>query len=123
MKDPRKKKILVVDDDAGILEVVRIVLEEKEFEVITASEGWGIGRRVEKDLPSVVLIDLWISGIDGEEVIKKLKSGRKTKHIPVVAMSALGDGRMRAEAAGADDFLGKPFDIDELADLMEKYAA
>lgn len=118
----KKRKILVIDDDAGILEVVRIILEEKDFEVMTASEGRGIRRRIEKYLPNVVLIDLWMSGMDGEEIIKKLKGGRKTKHIPVVAMSALGDGRTRAEDSGADDFVGKPFDIDELASLMKKYA-
>lgn len=117
-----KKKILVVDDDAGILEVIKIVLVEKNFEVLTASEGLGVIPGIEKNLPDVILIDLWMSGMDGDEVIKKIKCQKKMSDIPVIAMSALENGEKRAEEAGADDFLAKPFDIDELASLVEKYA-
>lgn len=114
-------KIVVVDDDQGILEVIKIVLEDKGYEVLTLADSQKVQKMVVDYLPAVILIDLWMSGIDGHVITRELKSREETKNIPVIAISALNDGGRIAKEAGAEDFLAKPFNIDDLVVMVEKY--
>src|SRR5258708_34079906 len=114
-------KVLVVDDDKSILEVIKIVLEDAGFEVVTVLGGANIEQEVEKKLPNLILIDIWMSGVDGREVTNRLKSNPKTKDIPVIVISAHNDTAKMAKEARADGFLAKPFDIDELIKTVKKY--
>jgi DNA-binding response OmpR family regulator len=112
-----KKKILVVDDDEAILDVVQIVLEE-EYQVQTSLNG-SCFREMKNDLPDLILLDVLLSGEDGRELCQQLKSNVKTKHIPVVLFSAHFNAHHIAMESGADDFLAKPFHMDALKNIMK----
>ncbi len=115
-----KKNILVADDDPAILDAVKMILEDENYKVITTVNG-ETARKVYGDLPDLILLDIWMSGMDGRDVCKHLKGQKKTQHIPIVMISANKDTQKIAMDAGADDFLAKPFEIDELLKKVEKY--
>ena len=115
-----KTKILVCDDDAGILEVIKIILEENNIEVITTSTGKGIQKMIAAHNPDMLFLDLWMPGIEGSEITKILKRDPRTKKMPIIIISALNDTKDVAEKAGADAFLSKPFTITDLLKAVEE---
>ncbi len=115
-----KKKILVADDDTAILHVMTLMLEDDGYEVTSTLDGETV-QKVQNELPDLVLLDIWMSGIDGKEICKQLKSQKKTKHIPIIMISANKDTRDIAKEAGADDFIAKPFEMQDLLAKVEKY--
>ncbi len=115
------KKILVCDDDEGILEVLKIVLENNNFQVKEVNSGKAIQKRVEEYKPDLVLLDFWMPGIKGREIIKLLKNDVQTKNIPILLLSAVNAGEKIAQESGADGFLSKPFDIMDLVKTVQKY--
>lgn len=114
--------ILVVDDDEGIVEVIQIVLEGEGYAVRTATNGAGL-HDLTDDLPDLILLDVLLSGDDGRDICKALKSNPMTRSIPVIMLSAHSDASKVADAGGADDFLEKPFDVDKLIDIVAKNLA
>lgn len=111
------KKIMIADDDSSILDMVGSMLEFAGYEVLhspTASLPLE-----ERSLPDLFLLDIWIAGTDGREVCRGLKAAPLTRHIPVLMFSASRGIGASALAAGADDFLEKPF---HMTDLLEKIA-
>jgi DNA-binding response OmpR family regulator len=112
-------KVLLIDDDPGILDSVSLLLEEYGYEVETHSTG-SILEHLNGTLPDVILLDIWLSGWDGKELCKRLKQSAKLKHIPVLLMSAHRDIQMVAEESGADGFVPKPFDIEVLTDHIDR---
>lgn len=122
MDDYCKQTILVVDDDWGILEVIKTVLEEKGYGVITLSSGSKVQQCIAQILPQLILLDVWMSGADGKQITQMLKGQKTTQDIPIILISALSDVGKIAQASGADDFLAKPFDIDMLTQMVDKYA-
>jgi DNA-binding response OmpR family regulator len=107
------KKIMIADDDPGIIDAVEMILEFEGYEVTSTIDGTTL-LDLKNDLPDLLLLDIWMSGEDGRDICKKLKQGTITKNIPVIMISASRDIRDSAMAAGADDFLAKPFEMDEL---------
>lgn len=107
------KKILVADDDPAICDAVCMILEEEGYDVDTTVNGETV-LKIKKDMPDLVLLDIWMSGIDGREVAKKLKNNKETKEIPIIMISASRDVEKSAKDAGANDFLAKPFEMDDL---------
>src|SRR5665213_268274 len=103
-----KKKILVADDNPAILDALKIMLEEEGYEVETTEDG-AAAQNMQQPLPDLLLLDVWMSGIDGRDVCKHLKSVAATKHVPVIIVSATKDIEEIARAAGADGFISKPF--------------
>ncbi len=116
----KKKRILVIDDDEGILDALKIMLEMSEYEVETMLDGKKVSQ-LKSNLPDLILLDLWMSGIDGRDICKKLKSQDFTKHIPVILVSASKEVVQSKEDAGADDYIAKPFDMNDLLVMVEKY--
>jgi CheY-like chemotaxis protein len=117
----KQKKILVVDDEPDILEFLQIIFEDAGFLVDTSDKGEYLEKLNNGALPDVVLLDMLLSGKDGRDIVKHLKSQEKTKHIPVIMFSAHPSAGQTALAAGADDFVEKPFDIDTLLDKIAHY--
>lgn len=115
----KPKRIMVADDDPGILDAVGMMLEMEGYQVNATLNGNTV-LNLENDLPDIYVLDIWMSGSDGRELCKKLKSGDRTKDIPVILISASNDLKRSAEFAGADDFLAKPFEIDMLLSKIEK---
>lgn len=118
----KAKKVLVADDDPAILDVMRMMLEFEGYDVTTTPDGSSI-LRMEGGFPDLLLLDIWMSGTDGRELCRKLKLNEKTKKIPVVLVSASKDIEHSAREAGADDFIAKPFEMNELLQKIEKNIA
>ncbi|MGI8419689.1 MAG: response regulator [Candidatus Levyibacteriota bacterium] len=108
-----KKKILITDDDPAIKDALKQILEDEGYGVETTADGSSV-IKMHKELPDLLLLDIWMSGIDGRDICRELKSHEKTKHIPIIMVSAIKDTKGIAREAGADDFITKPFEIDEL---------
>ena len=108
-------RIYVIDDDTDLLKVVKSLLIKKGFDVYTFAD-WEIANNSMRIFePQLILLDVFLSGIDGLDVCKKLKASPFTKHIPILLISAYP---RIAESAihdyGADDFIAKPFEVSEL---------
>lgn len=114
------KKIMIVDDDEGILDALSMMLEYKGYEVSTCKNGNTI-LTMEQDFPDLLLLDIWMSGIDGRNVCRQLKEKLQTKKIPIIMISASKDIERSAIDSGADDFLAKPFEMNELIKKIETY--
>lgn len=115
-----KKKILVADDDPAICDSLQFMLEEEGYEVVTTVNGETI-YTMEKEFPDLLLLDIWMSGQDGREICKYLKKKELTKDIPIIMLSASRDIEKAARDSGADDFLPKPFQMEELLTKVKYY--
>ena len=116
------KKVLVVEDDQAILEVVTIVLEGEGYSVFSADTEEDIYNILNKHQPDVMLLDIWLSGIDGGAIATKLKSNKQTSKLPIIVISANFETEKIAKQSGADDFLLKPFNIDDLINVVKKHS-
>ncbi len=119
-KNQKRGKILLADDDLAIVDTMRMMLEDAGY-AVEAVVDEAVVQETRKHLPDLLLLDIWMSGIDGREICKQLKSKEKTKHIPIIMISADKDTGRLAKEAGADDFLAKPFDMDDFLAKVAKY--
>jgi DNA-binding response OmpR family regulator len=115
----RPKKIMIADDDPGIVDAVEMLLEFEGYTVTTTVDGSTV-LDMKDELPDLLLLDIWMSGEDGRDICRKLKSTTATKNIPVIMVSASRDIAESAMEAGADDFLAKPFEMDVLLQKIER---
>ncbi len=115
------KSIFVIDDDPGILEVLKIILEDKGYAVTTFKDGHNLHQAIVDNLPKLILLDIWMSGFDGRDIAKALRDDPKTKDIPIVMLSAHSNTGEIAESVDVNGFLQKPFDIDQLLKIVEQY--
>jgi two-component system alkaline phosphatase synthesis response regulator PhoP len=106
-----KEKILVVDDEEDILELLRFNLSREGCQVFCASSGEEALRLVQSEIPDLIVLDLMLPGIDGLEVTRWLKSDPNTKHLPIVMLTAKGEEAdiVTGLELGADDYVTKPF--------------
>jgi DNA-binding response OmpR family regulator len=107
-------KILVVDDDLDILVVMEILLSMKGFEVDVTAKWENTFEKIKTFKPNLILLDVLISGNDGRTICKQLKSQSDTKNIPIIMFSAQAGAADSIRKYGADDFLAKPFDVNDL---------
>lgn len=114
------KTILLVEDDEDILELLYFVLTDERYEVVR-SKGDDAFQQALARQPFLILLDHRLEGSWGSRICAELKADNRTKHIPVVMMSAAIDLEQTAELAGADGALKKPFDLEELLELVRKY--
>lgn len=106
-----KENILVVDDEEDVVELVRYNLEKEGYEVYSAGTGEDAFDKARSKLPDLVVLDLMLPGIDGLEVCRKLKSDSRTRHIPVIMLTAKGEEAdiVSGLELGAEDYVTKPF--------------
>lgn len=109
-----KRSILILDDDEDILYFCAVVFENLDFNVISSTHSKDIIQQVSAAEPDIILIDNWIPGLGGVKATQELKANEALKHIPVILFSANSNLSALAEEAGADSYLKKPFDLDEL---------
>lgn len=118
------KKILVVDDEQDILRVVTFRLKKAGYEVISAVDGQKGFDLIEGHKPDLVLLDLRLPVLNGDEVCRQVKADDKLKHIPIILLTATGSISKIAEKTkelGADDYIMKPFDPEELIEKIKKF--
>lgn len=117
----KNKKLLVVDDEQDILEFLKVILEEEGYTVVISDKDDYLGGLDNDIPPDLILLDMLLSGKDGREIVKYLKMNEKTKHIPVIMFSAHPDAQEATRRAGADDFVAKPFEIDQLLNKITQH--
>ena len=115
------KKIFIFDDNLEILELCSEILEDLGCEVKTSPTTTNVEQQVLSFMPDLIFMDNWLPDISGIEATRLLKSNEQLKNIPVLYFSANSNIDALAAEAGADDFLGKPFDIDQFETLVKKY--
>lgn len=108
------KTILVVDDDRNILEALSAMLSFSGFEVETCMDEQALTKITKKNLPDIILLDVFLSGNDGRLICRKFKTSNRTKDIPIIMISAHPDIKKSVQEVGADDFIAKPFDMQDL---------
>lgn len=113
--------ILIVDDEIEIVQLIAEVLADEGYAVRVAHDGPSALKAVMDASPALVLLDYWMPGMNGADVLVQLRGGGM-RHLPVVLMSA-GSRADMAERSGADGFLAKPFDITALLECVEQYAS
>ncbi|WP_326983312.1 response regulator [Chryseobacterium sp. MYb264] len=116
-----KKKILIFDDDTTILEVITIIFEENGYQVEISETSHDILEKVAQYQPDVILMDNWIPKIGGVEATRLLKNHEEFKNIPVIYVTANNDIVALAQQAQADDYVAKPFNLEDLEDMVAKY--
>ena len=120
MLPPSPPRILVLDDDAGIRRMVEMVLESEGFEVLGASDGRVALGLVEQARFDLIVVDLQMPVMDGRTFYRELRQAGY--QMPVIVLSAYG-ARVAAVELGAEAGMGKPFDIDDLIDLVNELLA
>ena len=110
------EKILVVDDEDHIVELISYNLINSGYSVLTANNGIDAVRIAKEDNPNLILLDLMIPGLDGYDVCKAIRSDVNTKNISIIMLSAKGEelDKILGLELGADDYITKPFSIREL---------
>ena len=116
-----KRKVLLVDDDAELVELMNKVLEEDgRFEVRIASNGFDAGMMVKEYRPDLIVLDVMLPDINGKEVCHRVRADTTLEDVRILCISGMveEDKVQELRLSGADDFLHKPFDIEELIDRM-----
>ncbi|GIX06811.1 MAG: fused response regulator/phosphatase [Candidatus Poribacteria bacterium] len=119
------ERILVVDDEPDVLDLVELVLAPEGFEVLLAKDGLEALDQARSNRPELILLDLSMPGMDGFQVIEKLREDPSTASIPVVMLTARAQisDKLRGLSSGADDYITKPFDPDELVERVRAVLA
>jgi DNA-binding response OmpR family regulator len=106
--------VLVVDDEKTIRDLLNIFLPTKGLKVILAANGEEALELAKKNIPKVILLDMIMPGIDGMETCRRLRAEEKTRYTPVILVTGFGAKKVEAYDAGADDFISKPFVLEDL---------
>ncbi|MES2265538.1 MAG: response regulator [Bacteroidota bacterium] len=116
------RRILAVDDDHDILEVLQFILEDSGYEVETLSDGHKLMTTIQEKHPDLILLDIMLGNMDGRELCKEVKRQISTHNIPVIMISASHNvGTTLNQENGPNDFIEKPFDINVLLNSVKKH--
>jgi DNA-binding response OmpR family regulator len=116
----RAGPILVVEDDPDLLALMEMILVDAGRGVRTAPEGAAALERAAEQLPSLVFLDMRMPGMNGWDFAREFRA-RHGRACPIVVVTAAENARQRAEEIGADAWLAKPFDIDEVLALVDRF--
>jgi DNA-binding response OmpR family regulator len=118
-----KKRVLIVDDEPDIVEAIRFNLELEDYECLVARDGEEALTKAKKEMPDLILLDIMLPKMNGYKVSRLLKFDKAYSHIPIIMLTARTqdkDVQLGGET-GADEYVKKPFDADELIKLIRKY--
>lgn len=118
-----RQTLLVVDDDEDLLEIVREVIEEEGFRVLTAADGDAAFRLLEVENPCLILLDLKMPGMDGQEFRRRQLEHPRFAAIPVVGFSGVSDGEVAAERLALSAYLRKPVNLHHLLETVAHYCS
>ncbi len=118
-----KNKILIVEDDHSTVELLKVTLELEGYEIAIAYDGIDALRKVEREKPDLIVLDVMIPGVDGFEVCQLLKHNLKFMNIPIIMVTAKvrKEDRTTGLEKGADDYITKPFEPSTLVDRIKKF--
>lgn len=107
-------KILVVDDNHDILQVMKLLLRSRGYTVELVPKGNEIFNNIRRFMPDLIIMDVYLGGMDGRDICQQVKENPITCQIPIIMFSAYQQVEESTLAHGADDFIGKPFEVEEL---------
>jgi DNA-binding response OmpR family regulator len=117
-----KEKILILDDDIDILEILTLILTDSGYEILGLSDGEKIFEEIKNFEPNLILMDVMLGNMDGLSICKAIKEKSQYKDLPVILISATHDMNEFLDLQGSpNDYLEKPFDIDVLLSKVEKH--
>jgi two-component system alkaline phosphatase synthesis response regulator PhoP len=118
-----KKRVLIVDDEPDIVESIRFNLEFENIECIQALDGEEGLSKARNESPDLIILDVMLPKINGYKIARMLKFDESYKHIPIIMLTARTQQTdiKLGEETGADEYVTKPFDMDELVALGKKY--
>lgn len=119
----KAKRILIADDDEGILDAIKTMCEVLGHEVAIVANGNQVVEAVKQQQPDILLLDIWMSGFDGREICQQLKTDEATRKIPILMISASRQIKESAMTCGANDFLAKPFEMTAIVEKIETLTA
>ena len=108
-------KVLVVDDEKGVRDLLHSFLKTEGYQAILASNGKEAIELAKSETPNAILLDVNMPDIDGVETCRRLRAEEQTRYIPVIMVTAFGTTETEATDAGVDDFVNKPFELKGLA--------
>ena len=111
-------KILVVDDDSAILDLIAQVLIEEDYDVLTANNGRMAIALAHEQIPRLILLDLMMPEMNGWQVVDELRALPRTRAIPILLLSARREMARTADELGVTAYIEKPFDLEELLDQV-----
>jgi DNA-binding response OmpR family regulator len=117
-----RKRILIVEDDAFIVDALSMLLEDQGFEVTSSADG-EIFKYPFPEHPNLILLDIRLSGTDRRDICKWLKEHPDMKHIPVILISGNRDIHNIHKECGANDYIVKPFELEELLSKVNLFTA
>jgi len=118
-----EKKILVVDDEVDLVKTIQFSLEAEGYKVLVSYNGEDALNQSRKENPDLILLDIMLPKLDGYKVCRLLKFDEQYKHIPILMLTAKTQqkDRLLGMETGADEYITKPFDMDELMEKVKKY--
>jgi CheY-like chemotaxis protein len=117
---PRRRSILVVDDEAVTVDVLTAVLADAGLRVIGAANGRDALAKLERTKPDLVLLDYMMPVLDGSETLKAIRQSDGNSQVPIVMMSGIPESMVKRRSRGYDAFLRKPFSLDELMSAVNR---
>jgi two-component system cell cycle response regulator len=123
MTTAEQSRILVVDDDEGLLQTLVWILKDKGHEVIPVSESVGLLARMAEERPDLLMLDIMMPKVDGLQILQQIKSDERWRDLPVLMVSSMSpeDGTVKALGLGASDFIAKPFRVKEMLARIEAH--
>ncbi|WP_025146556.1 response regulator [Pedobacter jeongneungensis] len=115
------KKILICDDDEGILDVLELILEETGHTVIPEQNSLNVRSILDKHSPDLVILDLWMPVLSGDQLLSMIRNSPSYSNLPVIIISASTDGQEIAMNHRASAFIAKPFDYENLISVVNKF--
>lgn len=117
------KRILIVDDEPDIVEMVQINLEMEGYECLVAYDGFRGLDRARKEKPDLIILDVMLPGMNGYKICRLLKFDEKYKRIPIIMLTAEAQraDRLMGEKTGADYYMTKPFSADQLLERVKEF--
>jgi DNA-binding response OmpR family regulator len=116
------KKVLVIDDNADILDAIQLMLASHGYDTDATAIGEEAYHKVDLYQPDVIILDVLLSGVDGRVICSNLKQKDETQNIPVIMISAHPSAMEGLNACQADAYVAKPFSISELLGVVERFA-
>ncbi len=105
---------MICDDDREILELTGLLLESYGYKTLLEPNSARLFERIVKEMPDILLLDFWMPKVARDEVIKILKNDIRTRNLPIILFSASIEGAIIARQCGANDFIAKPYDVEQL---------
>jgi DNA-binding response OmpR family regulator len=116
----KQEKILVLDDDTDIGTMIKMMLEYKGYTVTVSERAEQAAEVLQNDGVDLIIMDMLLSGVNGTDLCVELKKNSSTSHIPVIMISAHPNAKEICLEAGADEFISKPFDMQDILSKIDR---